>query len=488
MTKKTAVTTKDLAIEKLWRRGVLHWKLDSAQKDVYNLYKKSKQRKLVITAPRRMGKSYSLLIIAIEAALSDPGTIVRYACPTAFMAQRFIIPTMFDILKDCPSDLRPSYIRHDRSYTFKNGSSIQIEGTDEGNAERLRGQTSHLCIVDEAGFMDDLENLIKNILLPQTLTTRGKIIISSTPPVEPEHYYTTLVAEAKSNNSYLFKNIYDVLNSIKNDPPPMCNRLTLEAVEELKAEVGGELSDTWQREFMCKFIVNQERAVVPEFTQEKESVIVKEWPRPPRYDAYTSMDLGFVDKTGVLFAYYDFKNNKVVVEDELLLNGTEMTTEILANKIKDKESQLWVNPKTLEVQPVYIRISDDDLITLNDLNRLHGVLFIPTKKDEKATAINELRLKVHSEQLIINPRCKELIYQLHTATWTKNRKTFERTERGSHFDLVDCLVYLIRNIQYHRNPYPHDWGRIPGSVLYKGADVINSTADAIKSLFIKNNK
>jgi hypothetical protein len=474
--------SKNDAIDTLWRKGVLVWKLDSCQKHLYKTFKDAKYRKTVWNCSRRLGKSFTLIVIALEYALSNPNAQIKYACPTALMAQKIILPSIREILKDCPEDLKPTYVKSEKVFNFKNGSIIQIEGTDEGNAEKLRGTSSHLSILDEAGFMDDLDYVINDILLPQALTTNGKMIISSTPPKSMAHPYIKFIYEAQKHNSYIKKTIMDALEDIKNDPPIFKNRLNPEIVEEIKQSIGGENSPTWQREFMCRIQSDQSRSVIPEFNESTQLAIIKEWPKPPKFDAYVAMDLGFIDFTGILFAYYDFKNAILVIEDELLLNGHEVTTKTIAEQVRNKEQQLWTNPQTQIFQPPYLRVSDDDLITLNDLNKLHGLQFIPTRKDGLELAINEVRMKIGAHQIVINPRCTNLIFQLKAATWAKNRKTFDRTEESGHYDLIAALVYLVRNVQYHKNPYPliQNYGY---DVFSKGTQVVSETARSLSQIF-----
>ncbi len=475
--------SKNEAVEKLWRSGILHWKLDSCQKQLYHTFHNAKYRKVVWKCSRRLGKSFSLLVIALEYALKNPGCQIKYACPTAVMAQKIIIPTIRKILEDCPVDIKPNFVKAEKCFYFKNDSIIQIEGVDEGNAEKLRGTESHLSILDEAGFMDDLEYVINDILLPQCLTTNGKIIISSTPPKEQGHPYDKFATEAELHGAYIKKSILDALEDIKNDPDHFKKRLNPDIIEEIKISQGGENSTSWRREFLVESIVDLERTVIPEFNEDAEKRIVKAWSRPKMYDAYTAMDLGFVDFTGILFGYYDFANNKIVIEDEVLLNGKEVTTKNIAELCRSKESEYWKDQLTGVPKQAYLRVSDDDLITINDLHRLHNIQFIPTKKDDKETAVNEVRMKIQADQIIINPRCKHLIFQLKTATWAKNRKTFERTEQGGHFDLVDALIYLVRNIQYYKNPFPKTDDSTPFGMHSRGIKTLSDTAESIKSLF-----
>jgi hypothetical protein len=482
-TKKNLNLSKNEAVDELWRRGIIApWKLDSCQKQLYALFKNAKYRKVVWNCSRRLGKSYTLLIIAIEYALQNENSQIKYACFTALAAQKIILPTIREILKDCPEDLKPNYVKQEKCFYFKNGSIIQIEGTDEGNAEKLRGTASHLSILDEAGFMDDLDYVMNDILLPQALTTNGKLLIASTPPNSPAHPFIKLISDAQKHDAYIKKTILDAVKDIENDPPLLKKRLNLEVINEIKESVGGENSATWRREFLCELAVDLSSAVIPEFNEEVEKNSVIEWVKPERFDTYVAMDLGFVDYTGVIFAYLDFRANKLVIEDELWMNGQQVTTKNLADKIREKEIQLWTDPKTNILQPTFLRVSDNDLITLNDLYRLYHIQFIPTRKDDLDTAINEVRYKVSAGQIIIHPRCKNLIYQLKTATWTKNRKTFARSEEAGHFDLIAALVYLVRNVQWQKNPYPSIYSD-PFQIFGKTAENVSQAAQTVRSMF-----
>jgi hypothetical protein len=116
-----------------------------------------------------------------------------------------------------------------------------------------------------------------------------------------------------------------------------------------------------------------------------------------------------------------------------------------------------------------MRVSDNNLILINDLHRLHGIFFRPTNKDNKEAQINNLRLDVAGYKLYIHPRCKTLIRHLRFATWDKQRKGFTRTEDGAHADAVDALLYLVRNVQKSKNPYPPGYrpDQMGGSNIFK---------------------
>ena len=145
----------------LWRRGNLSWKLHEGQKSLYELFYTTKDKTNVWLCGRRIGKSYTLVVIAIEACLRKPNSVVKIVSPTKMQVDTNLRPLFKKILDDCPKVLAPRYTAKDYTYYFPNGSEIQLAGTDSGHAEKLRGSETSLAIVDEAGSCEDLKNVVK---------------------------------------------------------------------------------------------------------------------------------------------------------------------------------------------------------------------------------------------------------------------------------------------------------------------------------------
>jgi hypothetical protein len=434
------------AREVLWRRANITYKLDNNQLELYELYKNSNDKMVVWSCSRQIGKSYTLCAIAIQECLKEKNTTVKFLAPTQKMVKTIIKPIMRQLLEDCPEDLRPDYKTADGLYQFKNGSEIQVSGADGGRAENLRGGKAKLILVDEAGFITDLPYIVKSIILPLTTTTKGKIILASTPPKSAGHPFVQFVREAEYEGRLIVKTIYD-------NP-----RLTEDDIDGFIKASGGVDSVDFKREYLAQIITDENSAVIPEFNDELRNKIVKEWQRPPFFDGYVSMDIGVKDLTVVLFAYYDFKNDKVVVEDEFVIHGQKFNTQKLAEGIREKENKIFVDNLTLEYIEPYQRVSDTNLTVINDLWQLHGLIFQPTRKDDADSALNNLRIMIASERLVIHPRCVTLIRHLRDAVWAKTRKTYDRSADNGHYDAVDALKYLIRSIHYTRNPYPKGYG------------------------------
>lgn len=443
------------ARDMLWRQGNLTWKLEPHQKTLHEFFKKAKSKTIVWNASRRLGKSYTLLTLAIEQCIKHPGSIIKYITPEQKMSKTIVRPNMQEILEDCPPDVKPEYKSNDGLYLFPNGSEIQLAGTDNQNYNKLRGGSAHLCIVDEAGFCSDLSTVVRSILLPTTITTGGKILLSSTPPESPDHDFVKFIEKAELEDSYIIKTIDDAVEDSKSLAKP---RLTAEIIETYEKEYPKGRDDVeFRREFLCEIITDMSSAVIPEFTSELEKDIVCNWPKPAYFDAYVSMDIGYRDLTVVLFAYYDFKNGVLVIEDEIAVK--EMTTDVLAEAIRKKEEAVFTSSISKEEIKPRLRISDNNnLIMLNDLTRIHGLTFTTTKKDDKRAAINLLRMELQNRKILINPRCRTLITHLKHGTWAKNKNEFTRSRDKGHYDAIDAMAYMIRNVDLSKNPYPKNYG------------------------------
>jgi Terminase large subunit, T4likevirus-type, N-terminal len=452
------------AVHKLWKMGNLTYKLHTTQRDMYTKLHSTDDKIMVVACSRGWGKSYALLTIAIETCLKKPNAIVKYLAPTAKDLKNIVLPNFRQIMEDCPPQLRSKiiYKTNEGKIVFThNNSEIHLAGTEKGNAEKIRGVSADLCIVDEAGFCDDLDYVIKSILFP-TITrgsgSRGKkIIMASTPSKTNDHDFIKYMRDYEFKNKLITYTVYD-------NP-----RLQLEAEENgystvteyvekvLAAQyVDGVDSTAFVREYLCRIVTEDSDAVFPEFKPELQQKIVKTWPEPGHYDLYLSMDIGFKDLTVVLFAYYDFQNAKLVIKDEVVLSGAKMLTDNLAYEIQQKERQ-FVNKVTGEQIKPYLRVSDNNnLILLQDLTIKHGLTFTATAKDNFDAALNNCRMLLKSERIIIDPKCTTLISHLKGAIWNRQRTSFARSPDKGHYDSCAALVYLCRNVNFSHNPFPKE--------------------------------
>jgi hypothetical protein len=464
------------AVRELWNRGDLSYKLKGKQVDVYKAFKNADDEINVICCSRRFGKSFILVLLATETCIRIPGAVVKYACPTQKMVKEITRKIARTLFEDCPPHLEPEWKEADKMFVFPNGSEIQIAATDNGNIENLRGGASHLCIVDEAGFATDLTYAIENVLAPTTDTTDGKVILSSTPnPKNPNHEFNVEYVLPRQSAGTLVK--FTI-----HDSPMISEERKQKIINRLGAD-----NPRFKCEYLCEVAVDPEQIVFGEVTPDKELEIVKEVERPQFYHSYVSMDVGFRDLTGVLFAYYDYLNARIVIEDEYVIRGAGLTTDSLATVIKEKESVLFVDDNGFPKETTLRVMDNNNLVLQNDLFRLHSLRFNTTKKDNKDAQINEVKMLLKQNRIIINPRCKNLLYHLRAARWNKNFNNFERLKDiketgllGGHADLADALIYLVRNVNTSLNPYPADHWELKGGNIFRKRSLKGFTSEVEK--------
>lgn len=444
------------AIKQLWRRGVLDWKLDDVQKEMYAMYRDPPSDVLVWSVGRQNGKSYVVSTIIIEECIRNPGTRIALVFPQQNMARKVIKIKFNEILVDCPDEIRPEFKPNENTWVFPNRSEVILSGADGGNIESLRGQKFERIFIDEAGFIDDLDYCLNSVLFPTMTNAHNPLtVMISTPPKTNDHHFIRFIEEAQKTGSYLVKTLFDSTRITDKQKAKIVSRY-----------IGGRDNIQFRREFLCQLIADVTRLVIPESIQDHlMNDMIMDHDRPQFFDSYTSVDFGVKDWTGGVFAYYDFRNDCVVIVDEFVLNSQDHTTATIAENIKQKELENFQLPDGTAKPPAF-RVCDNDLQIIMDLNRLHNLVFIPTRKDDKTAAINEFRYKIGQGKLKIHPRCKNLIFQLKNGVWNKAKNRFEHTSDGSHLDVLDAAIYMVRNIQYQKNPFPANHGMPSGIDAY----------------------
>jgi PBSX family phage terminase large subunit len=457
--KRKKELTQQEAIERLWYEGTLFWKLKGKQKEIYDHFTESTEDMSTCLISRRFGKSFTLCLIAIEMCIKNPESTVKYACPKQNQVEKTIGPIFRIILKDCPEEIKPEWKTQQKAWIFPNGSEIQIAGTDGNNADNLRGGAAHLCICDEAGFMDDLETVVYSILFPTTDTTDGKVLLASTPnDKDPNHEFHEHFVNPLEATGKLLKFTYK-------DSPMVDDKKMARIIARYP---GGVNNIKFRCEYLCEIPNVSEASVIPEFAKVEEE-IVKELDIPDHCDFYTSMDLGFKDLTVALFGYYDFKHSRLVILDEYVINGPEVKTNIIDKNVKLKE-KLWFT-NSMGEQDAYLRVMDNNnLMLVNELARDYGLTFIPTAKHGKEQVIDTVRMWIEQKRIIIHPRCKNLLYHVKYAQWQYTRagtstgkfKHLKGNDTAglltSHADALDALIYMVRNVHTYRNPFPENYG------------------------------
>lgn len=443
----------------LWSRGKLNYTLWKQQKRIEAKFQEVKARGgkfLFINISRRFGKTFWVAKKCIEMALTCANRNPRIKIGAAFYEdlQEFIIPSHEQILDQAPQFVKWYWRPSKKKYLFpKKKAEIKLVGLDL-KPNGLRGGYADLIVIEECGFVKKLDYLYSSVCMPMTMYREGAMVIMiGTPPETPDHPFVQFQAKAQLEDCYLELTIDDN------------EQLTDKEKEAYLAECLTE-SDRL-REYYCKCVVDETRAIIPEWRDEH----MTEWEKDEffkYYYKYVSMDLGVKrDQTVALFGYYDFLQATLVVEDEFMMTGHTMTTDKLAGcddpceiiktdplhecskGIKGYERELWG-----ETKPFRRTADSDNPLLLQDLASKHGVGFLPVKKQALHTMVNQLRIWVREGRVKIHPRCKLTLGCLKTGIWNEQRTEFDRSKVYGHYDALASLIYMVRRVDTTTNTIP----------------------------------
>ena len=452
MSKKAAPDPRAVT-DALWYEGDLSYLLLRQQLAAAEAWRLSwdASRKFYLECSRRFGKSFLFCVEAVTAAIIRPNSIVRYAAPTAKMVGTIVAPHMRDILEHCPAQMMPRFVRQEGLWRFPNGSEIHVSGCDNGGADRLRGAYADLCIVDEAAMIDDVGYVVSDVLMPQTLTRDGRVLLGSTPGHSPEHDAFRLAEDCRQRGAYMHATIHD------------CEHITAAQIEEYQKEARGLTSTTWRREYLAEWVVDSERAVVPEWVTVSD-LAVQEVERPEFFRSLVAADIGFNDLTVGLFGYWHFDRAVAVVEDEFVCEGK--TSGDIDEECAKMERRRGAVAK--------IRVADAPPIVIAEMCKARHQAGRPggwaagakssaqKGSDDALLAAMRRDIAVRFDmrgnripgKLLVHPRCRTLIAHLGSAIWNHARTSFDRSGTMGHFDAVDALTYFMRHVDRNTNPYP----------------------------------
>jgi hypothetical protein len=440
--------------------------LDELQYRLYcQFYAATGTRRIIVwDIARRVGKTYALLVLALECALQGSGRSIKYAAKTQVDVRKMIRPSIKRILATCPEDIRPKldsqsnelqiYRTPKAKRAHEADSIIDIAGCDGGHYENLRGQEAHLWVVDEGAFVPELSTVVDEVLWPQTWNTGGPGVIASSPPDSPGHAFQNYYLGAKAKGRSAHATFWETPRYSEAEKWEIVRQgadMKRMSVEEFM------LSTVYLREFMAEFVIEETRAVLPRFTEALANrLTVAEISTPLFSDWYTLIDLGGSrDPTGVLVGYYDFPRRKFRAQREAkLLRPTE---EDIVKAARALEAATFSQMPTL--RGLHFRIMDDDLgIVRRDLAQKYNFVTTPPRKDDKQAGLMDLQDALLRDEVEFSPEVPETVAQCRAAIWNKQHTEYERVEGFGHFDLLDCLLYGHRNVVPNKGRVPHLYG------------------------------
>lgn len=465
----------------LWEQGYLRWKLwNNIQRKIDAKFNECLERKtgiLFVNCTRGGGKTNWGVTKACE-YVRHP----KIKRPQVFVATAYgedlrtiLIPTFEQVMEDKPGSVRIEHIPSKRMYVdHDTGGLVHYRGLDL-KRNSLRGNYADLVIIEEC---QNVRNLAYqwNYVVKQLFRHRPfpMAVFIGTPPETPDHDWVEIMEIAKLNDAYVEATIDEHDRMSDAEKAFMLKDLRPDAV---------------QREYYCRLVIDKTRAIVPEWN-DKWCVDVPRDEYFQFYDIYEGMDLGVEDQTVNLFGYYDFRRAAVVIEDEVMMQGPDMTTQALSQAIKATDSVLWTftDPQgQTQTKTPYLRISDNNnKLLLQDLSALYGLSYGEVEKEGLKAMVNKVREWTAAGRILVHPRCKMLLGCLRTGIWDEPRKKFNRSNIFGHYDALAALIYLVRVIDEGRNPIPANY-KMPREHYYITQQSYDSpNTQALKKAFRVN--
>lgn len=420
---------------------------------------------------RQRGKTFSFLAWALQRMGREAALPVVYLAQTGGNAEAIVVSFLREVQESLPPEWGVR-IREGVLEVQSTGSELAFFGTDNKQYRRRRGRKAKIVGLDEAAFYDDLED-VEQVYTPQLQTTGGIGLYLSSPPISPAHPFSARMRALRAARRFAHDTFWS--------NPRINHESVIRGEMERKGMTREQLlaSTDFRREFGAEEVAEETRLAMPAWPNAAE-LLVGDWVRPEFFDAYEAHDPGIDgDPHGSLFGYHDPQRSWLVIENELERRSAIVTIPDWTQDVKAMETELygvkswdgtslaardWANefgglPEYLQRsisdkaprQP-YLRVGDNSSAVCREMSAL-GLATFPTDKHDKAFHVDAANHLIAQGRIRIHRRCVRLIEQLHTTTWNKARSGWERTAKD-HGDLVDCLVYMARNVRWHRDCRP----------------------------------
>jgi phage FluMu gp28-like protein len=190
----------------------------------------SKAKWRVLCCGRRWGKSFICMILAFRSMTEKKA--VAYITPNYNLGEDFYR----ELLNEIPADWIQDSNKASLYIKLKNGGSIKFFSGEA--TKQIRGRKFDRIILDEAAFIDDLEAVWTQVIMPTLATTNGDALFVSTP--NGMNFFHALFLKGKSKE----KN-YESFHFPSSSSP----HVSQEFLETAKATI---TEDAWRQEYLAE--------------------------------------------------------------------------------------------------------------------------------------------------------------------------------------------------------------------------------------------
>lgn len=442
LAKMVATVLKDLASV---------WQPHSGQKRIGFAYFVKGLKKIFVRCGRKFGKTELAIYILFRIALTIPNSHNYYIAPTYKQAKELVWENgrMPNFLTP---ELKAKYIESitesDHRITFKNGSFIKIDGSD--NYEAYRGINPHSIVYDE---YKDFHPKFHEAMEPNLATHEAPIFIFGTPPDTEDHAFCrTEVGVSRDEEGVAFKmptwtNPFIKLKWLENTKKTLIAR--------------GEWH-VWMREYEAEIVPSGALHIFPMFEapqidpdgkfanhtkhvrpHEELTEMVARHPKDFTYHAI--YDPASTSCFGTLICAVHKESKKVLILDEIYEK----------NKKKTSSKQIW--PLAWKKKDAVIRRRDlwRDVYDYaaawfaNEIIYEFEDAMIPCTKDlkDKENKLSAIKDFFLADLILISDKCRWMVWELRNYATNEDNKIPKKNDH-----LIDCLRYLFNDANLNTVP------------------------------------
>lgn len=388
---------------------------------------------IVIVCTRQSGKTSEAILKILKKLFKKPGAIAYFIMPTRDRAR----DTFWDRWKDACRAFGLTDDHHHETLLetrLPNGSVLRLVGVpDKKRADRVRGQTLDLIIIDEAAnFADDLlQYLIEHCCTAALGIRRGQLYICSTPGMEPAGYLYKLYTDPALDFSRHFLSLHD--NPAWVDPEAY--------LAKVRKQFGYTADDpTYLREWCGLWIADLRRRV---YKLEDSNLIDV----APHCDYYVmALDLGATDESAISVLGWQAGKRELYCVHEEADSDLDLTS--VAERVKALQATY---------KPLVTMVDGAAKQSVLELENRHAIPLEATPKSPgyKPKAIAQLNADFR-RGLVKIPRDFPVVGQMRALQWAQKALGVKENQ-GQPNDRCDALLYAyLRAYHYVEQTPPEE--------------------------------
>jgi phage FluMu gp28-like protein len=385
-----------------------------------------KHDRIAVRFCRQSGKTTTVAAKAVLTALRTPEVTVLIVAP-GLRQSMLVMDKVQEHLRRMDEEYRKAAVsKIQRAVVyFKNGSKITALPCSEN---RIRGVTAHLILADETAFFQRDQYIFNNVLLPMLATTRGSLVISSTPWSTRSMFYEFTKGKLANRFQQYHATWEDAVRE---------GLITKEFIEDMRQAL---LPHQFQMEFEAEFSENADVWLGQEILAKcvDPNVIYYGLEGEPRGQFYAGLDLGKHQDYSVLAVVAKYERTLRLVHLQRFPLGTSYASVIgYVKALNDR----WRHLRAVHCDQTGVGEYIVEDIRNVGIPGVEGHTFTVTEKEGLATALKE---QMRAGTLLF-PYDRELINELNVERYelTKTGHLQFSHPEGTHDDRFWALALAV---------------------------------------------